>query len=410
MAVDAHQSARYYAICALSNIIYRGKQTDEVMPALLAALANDADKRFLHTLVYGVLRHYFSLEADVSRFTREKPEPTVAMALMLGAYQLRHLGTPAHAAVAETVSAIRPLQARAVPLVNAILRQLTRKNPPEKLKPHQRLELPRWMYCQWRDHWGATTLSDFATVLQSPPPLTIAVLGDREAWLSLAYDAGFDAVAGELSTTAVLLPTGTPVTRLPWYEEGHILVMDQAAQASVHLLCDGLQQSPNLVVDLCAAPGGKTALLAYLLPTSTIIAVEYHARRLPTLQQNLHRLQLANIHVIQGDARQLPWQDQSADAVFLDAPCTASGLLRKQPDVRFHHDEKQLQTLVAQQTTMLQEAFRLLKPNGCMVYAVCSIHHQEQAVVHACPATLEKEMRLFPAEDHDGFYAARMRR
>jgi len=410
MAVRLHQSARFYAICALSDIIYRGKQTDEVMPALLAALPNDADKRFLHTLVYGVLRHYFSLEADISRFTREKPEPTVAMALMLGAYQLRHLATPAHAAVAETVNAIRPLQARAVPLVNAILRQLTRKNPPKKLKPHQRCELPRWMYCQWRDDWGAATLNDFVTVLQSPPPLTLAILGDREAWLTLAYDAGFDAVAGELSATAVLLPTGTAVTRLPWYDEGHIIVMDQAAQASVHLLCDGLQQTPNHVIDLCSSPGGKTALLAYLLPQSTIFSVEYYARRLPTLQQNLQRLQLANVHIIQGDARQLPWIDQSADAIFLDAPCSASGLLRKHPDVRFHHNQQQLQTLVAQQTSMLQEAIRLLKPNALMVYAVCSIHHQEQAVVQQCAATLAKEMRLLPAEDHDGFYAARMQR
>lgn len=402
-------SVRRYAIQALCAVIHHGTRADDAITVSLPDIEKDADKRFLHHLVYGVLRHYFSLEADVSRFIRDKPEPVVVMALILGAYQLRHLDTPPHAAVSETVEAIRPLQPRAVPLVNAILRQLTRHAAPKKLKPHQRHELPRWVYCQWRDHWGMETLNDFSKLLQSPAPLTIAVLGDRAEWLCLAHAVGLDAVAGELCPQAVLLPTSTPVTGLPWYESGKIIVMDQAAQASVHLLCEAVENKTGYILDLCAAPGGKTALLAYLLPQATIIAVEYYARRLPLLLENLQRLLLSNIHVIQSDAQKLPFSDQSMDGVFLDAPCSASGLLRKHPDVRFLHDLPQVERLVLQQSNMLHESLRLLKTNAPVVYAVCSIHHQEHAAIKQHALNPEKELHLLPAEHHDGFYAARLR-
>ncbi|MDQ6979803.1 MAG: transcription antitermination factor NusB [Mariprofundaceae bacterium] len=403
-------NSRLLAIRVLVAVLKHGQRADAAMLALPEQMEHGADRRFVHTLVYTTLRYYFSLEADVSRFVRDKPEPAVMAALLLGTCQLRVLETPPHAAVSATVDAIRILQPRAAALVNAILRQLTRHAAPKKLKPHQRLELPRWIYQQWRDHWGIESLEAIPASLRTPPPLSCAILGSRDEWLIQATASGLHAHAGTLSKQAVLLPGGSSVTDLPGYEQGNIMVMDQAAQASVALLVDGIADvnAPLCVLDLCAAPGGKTALLAHCLPQADVIAVEYSARRLPTLQQNMERLNMSSVSMMQADSNCLPLADQSVDAIFLDAPCSASGVMRKHPDVRFLHDQAQLERLAGQQLTMLNEAIRVLKPGGVLLYAVCSIHPLEhQAALHD-GLNIDASLTLLPSEENDGFYAARL--
>jgi len=408
---DAQTNSRVLAIRVLVAVLENGERADAAMLAVPEQMAHGADRRFIHTLVYTTLRYYFSLEADVSRFVRAKPEPAVMAALLLGACQLRVLETPAHAAVSATVDAVRLLQPRAAALVNAVLRQLTRHAVPKKLKPHQRLELPRWIYQQWRDHWGVPALEAIAETLRTPPPLSCCVLGSRDAWLQEATERGLDARAGTVAKHAVLLPGGSAVTDLPGYEQGNILVMDQAAQASVQLLLDGIADvnAPMCVVDLCAAPGGKTALLAHSLPQAVVVAVEYSARRLPTLQQNMERLQMSSVQIMQADSNRLPLANQSVDAIFLDAPCSASGVMRKHPDVRFLHDQTQLERLAAQQKSMLDEAIRVLKPDGVLLYAVCSIHPLEYQAAQHDALKLDDSLTLLPSAEHDGFYAARLR-
>lgn len=399
---------RLLAIEALVPIVQGEKRADEMLAIKLPLLELDADKRFLHTLIYGVLRHYYTLEVDISRFMRsKKPDDSVRMALLLGALQLRHLHTADHAAISETVEATKQLQPRAAPLVNAILRKLTQTPAPEKFKPYQRLELPRWIYRSWRDCWGIEALETFAPLFKTPAPLCLAILGDTQQWQQDALQLDINATLGELSPHAVLLPTATAVGSLPGFADGYIMVMDQAAQASVRLLSESLPQNENIqLLDLCASPGGKTALLAHLLPDATITAVEHSSRRLPRLQENLARLNLPQQpNIIQGDACSLPLPDHCMDAIFLDAPCTASGIMRKHPDVRFSHDETQLLRLAAQQEQMMQEAVRVLKPGGNMVYAVCSIHPQEHQAGQGSTLSIQQELRLFPTATSDGFYA-----
>ncbi len=403
-------SVRSLAIEALYAVLARNRHADEALAERMPRLVKDADRRMLHALVHGVLRHWFSLEADVCRFLSCKPEIDVRCALLLGALQLRHLRTPAHAAVAETVSAIRMIRPRACSLVNAVLRRVADSPPPKRLKPHQRLELPKWMYRQWRDDWGAERLRTMAEHFGRVPPLGLAVRENRDAWLRRARAVGIEAGVEADLPHAVWVPASTPIHELPGFADGECWVMDFSAQAGVRLLVEALPVGTRRICDVCAAPGGKTALLRACLPGVKVISMDRDATRLQRLRQNLARMSWIGADVLQADACRMPWPDDSVEALFLDAPCSASGLLRRHPDVRFLHDQASLHRLAAIQRRMMDEAARVLRPGGRMVYAVCSIHRQEQQAALRDDLHLEAELRVFPDGLHDGFYAARLRK
>ena len=363
----------------------------------------EKDRRLLHELVYGVLRHFYALEADFSRFCKAKPDAIAHCALLLGTYQIRHMRIPTHAAVSETVAAMDKLQPKAKGFVNAVMRRVTENEPPKKLKPHQRTELPKWVYASWRDAFGAEAVQHFSEVLKQPPALCLAVFEDRDAWIAEVRAMGFEAEAGLLSPYAVLLPSGTDVISLPGFAEGGFTVMDQAAQAAVIAL--SVNRPDALIVDLCAAPGGKTAMLSKRFPEANIIAVELNEKRIPRLIENLQRLQCNNVSVLRADAGQLPFSQGSIDALILDAPCSASGILRRHPDAKFLHDQDEVAKLASLQKTLLNEAMRVVKDEAELVYAVCSIHPQENELVLSY-VDVVNATRLFPSASHDGFFFA----
>ena len=392
---------RKAAIRILHQIIHASVKAETALDMFRQSF-DARDRSLLHELVYGVLRRFYSLEADMSRYCRSKPDDQACLALLLGTYQLRHMRVASHAAVSETVSAIKTLRPKAAGYVNAVLRRVAENEPPAKLKPNQREELPRWMYTRWRDAFGQDQVKQFCAALKQPPSLCLAVFENRDEWIEQAREMGVIAVIGELSPYAVLLPTGTQVTSLPGFEEGSFTVMDQAAQAAVMAL--DIDQA-GIILDLCAAPGGKTAMLSHRFPDARIIAVEQNARRMPRLQENMNRLACGNVSVVQGDALHLPMPDASVDAILLDAPCSASGVLRRHPDAKFLHDELAVKTLSQMQKAMVQESLRVLKTDGQLVYAVCSIHPEENEL--AAAALTGEKRRLFPSETHDGFYIAK---
>jgi 16S rRNA (cytosine967-C5)-methyltransferase len=392
---------RKAAIRILHQIIHASVKADVALDMFRQSF-DARDRSLLHELVYGVLRRFYSLEADMSRYCKSKPDDQVHLALLLGTYQLRHMRVSSHAAVSETVSAIKVLCPKAAGFVNAVLRHVAKNEPPTKLKPNQRNELPRWMYARWRDAFGPDQVQQFCAALKLPPSLCVAVFEDRDGWIEQVREMGITAVAGELSPYAVLLPKGTHVTSLPGFEEGDFTVMDQAAQAAVMAL--DINQT-RIILDLCAAPGGKTAMLSHRFPDAQIIAVELNARRMPRLQENMNRLVCANVQVLQADALHLPIPDTSVDAILLDAPCSASGVLRRHPDAKFLHDELAVQALSKVQAAMIQESLRVLKADGQLVYAVCSIHPEENE--QAAASLSGEKRRLFPSETHDGFYIAK---
>jgi len=370
------------------------------------------ERKFLHECVYGVLRRIFSLEADFSRFIKNKPDDFTYAALAIGTYQLRHMRVPTHAAVSETVSAIKTLSPKAAPFVNAVLRKVSINQVPKRLKPNQRAELPKWIYAQWRDAFGGEEVQSFCEALKHPPKLCLALFVDRQTWMAEVKGSGVEAEAGQLSPFAVLLPSGTDVTALPGFEEGDFTVMDQAAQSAVMAL-DLPTDTNSLILDLCAAPGSKTALLSHRFPKARIVAVELNEKRIPRLKENLKRMHCSNVEILQGDAMELSFEESSVDAIFLDAACSASGILRRHPDAKFLHTVEAVSRQSLIQHGMLKESLRVLKMDASVIYAVCSIHAQENEQVLDTlneTVTISGQTRLFPSMDHDGFFHASIKK
>ncbi|MDQ6996473.1 MAG: transcription antitermination factor NusB [Mariprofundus sp.] len=402
-----NQDVRKAAVECLIRILQRGVKADMAVEQA-GRYFQPRERAFLYELVYGVLRRRYSLEADFSRFCKSKPDEISASALLLGAYQLRHMRVPTHAAVSETVAGIKQLNPKAAGFVNAILRRVADSEAPLKLKPNQRAELPKWMYAAWRDAFGADIVHRFCETLKQPPALCVAVFVMRDIWIDQVRAMGIEATAGALSPYAVLLPSGTAVTSLPGFDDGAFTVMDQAAQATVVAMAAALEmkKSPGMIVDVCAAPGGKTALLSHRFPDARIIAVELNGSRILRLQENMSRLQRDNVSVMQADALYLPFVSGAVETVFLDAPCSASGILRRHPDAKFLHDAADVEALSAIQRRMVHESLRVLKPDGNLMYVVCSIHPQENEQVLIGLDGVSGVQRLFPGPDHDGFFHA----
>lgn len=368
------------------------------------------DSGLLREMVYGVLRFYYSLEADVSRFIKTKPDDFTRLALLLGTYQLRHMRIPSHAAVGETVSAIKIYAPQDAGFLNAVLRKVSQQEPPAKLKPSQAAELPKWVYQIWRDAFGAETVQTMVASYKQTPDLCLAVFKNREVWMHEASTLGFEVRAGELSPFAVLLNPKTSVTQLPGYEKGEFMVMDQAAQVATLALnlSSGSDEDSAIILDLCSAPGGKTAMLTHRFPTASIVAVELNPYRIPRLQENLNRLSCQHVSILQADCAALPYADHSVDAILLDAPCSASGTLRRHPDAKFLHSQKDMQAASVLQHILLKEALRVLKPSGTLVYVVCSIHPAENEAVVNAFAGVQSKQRLLPSNTHDGFFFAQI--
>ncbi|MDQ6956775.1 MAG: transcription antitermination factor NusB [Mariprofundaceae bacterium] len=396
-------SVRTLAVQGLVSILKHQRKADVALEQLGANL-DTRDRALLHELVLGVLRYFYSLEADFSRFLKQKPDIEARMTLLLGTYQLRYMRVPSHAAVSECVNVMKLLQPKASGMVNAVLRKVAAGEGPKKLKPHQRVGIPNWLYKNWRDAFGQHVVQAFSQVLQTPAHLCVAVFVDRETWLAEVYSMGIDVEKGAFSPYAALLPVGTNVTSLPGFDEGAFTVMDQAAQMAV-LALDAPED--GLILDVCAAPGGKTALLAHRFPKARIIAVEFNSKRIPRLKQNLLRLKCNNVRVMQADALYLSILESCADAIFLDAPCSASGILRRHPDAKFLHDEAAVNALVIVQKNMLLRCLEALKEDAILVYAVCSINPQENEQVIEGLNVISSN-RILPADDHDGFFWAKL--
>ena len=399
---------RIFAIDSLDRILNKKQKADGVLHHLMDEVIEESrDAHFLHEMVYGVLRHYFALETDFSRFLKQKPGEFARLALFVGTYQIRYMRVPVHAAVSETVDAVKPRDPKAAGMINAVLRKVADSEPPTKLKPYQRAELPNWIFASWRDAFGVEAVHVIAQVNLTKPELTVAVFGDRDDWMQQATEAGLDMKVGTFSPHAVILSSGTVVSSLPGYAEGSFQVMDQAAQAAV-LALD--VKAGEKVLDLCAAPGGKAALLARLNPEIEVVAVELSEKRIPRLKENLERVKAERVTIVQGDATALQFEDNSFDAILLDAPCTASGVIRRHPDAKFLHSRDDVLRHSQLQQAMVAEALRVLKPDGRLVYAVCSIHPEENERVVESFAELQSCERLLPSEQHDGFFIAQLKK
>ncbi len=358
----------------LLNAVFGQRHTLE--DALAALPPGDArDRAAAHRLAAAVLRRAGSLDAVLEPFLRRAPPEPARTILRLGAAQLLLLQTPAHAAVATAVALARARGlAPFAGLVNAVLRRVAAAGPAALAElDGPRLDTPAWLWSSWGAQARAIAT---AHAMEAPLDLTTqrALIGDV------------------LPTGSVRLPAGTRVTDLPGYAEGAFWVQDAAAALPARLLAP---QPGEPVVDLCAAPGGKTAQLA--AAGARVTAVDRDGARLARLRGNLARLRL-DAGIVEADA--LDWRPPAPpSAVLLDAPCSATGTIRRHPDIPHLRRPRDVEMLAAQQAKLIAAAAAMLPPGGRLIYAVCSLQPEEGPAQLATAAAAGLELAPFAPAD-----------
>ncbi len=381
------------------------------------------DRAFARALVTAGLRRLGGVNEVLSRFLqRPLPEtaPHARALLHIGATQLLVLGTPAHAAVGETVETANSMrEARGfAKLMNAVLRKVAQDGPAILASLPPGADLPAWLYTRWRAAYGADA-ERIAQALLHEAPLDLTVKDANENWQ--------ERIGGVLTPTGSLrFDPPQPVESIRGFAAGAWWVQDAAAALPARLLGD---VRGKRVLDLCAAPGGKTLQLA--AAGAHVTAVDKSEARLARLRENLARMQLS-AEVICADA--LEFRAAPFDAVLLDAPCTSTGTLRRHPDVAWLRRPTDVRALAELQARLVAATAALLKPGAPLVYAVCSLEpeegpgvvaealrngwRREQLTAQDIPGadnfiTADGDLRTLPAHwpeigGLDGFYAARL--
>jgi 16S rRNA (cytosine967-C5)-methyltransferase len=433
-------AARRIAADILDGVLHKHRTLDEQLDGAAAhpglkTLA-DRDRALMRRLVATILRRLGTLGHVLSRLLdRGVPTdaPRAQSALLIGAAQILWMDVPDHAAVDLSVRLVQADRraAKYAGLVNAVLRRCAREGQPliDEIKS-QSLDVPPWLLARWVANYGETAAAEIAVAIGYEPPLDLTVKSDAPQWATRLH--------GET------LPTGTvrtllqgSVAMLPGFSEGKWWVQDAAAALPVRLFGD---LKGRRIADLCAAPGGKTAQLIHA--GAEVTALDRSPNRVARLRENLVRLSL-DAQTVVADAAE--WSGNGGDALFdgilIDAPCTATGTIRRHPDVAWLKQESDISALTALQRRLLQRAVVLLKPGGTLVYCTCSLEPEEgeQAVAALLAAesgirrapidasevagqaelvTAEGDLRTLPChmphpEDPrlgglDGFYAARL--
>lgn len=373
---------RWIALQVMLQVLDKGRSLDDVFQGdwFQSLPASARDLALSREITFGLCRWYFALSALLGE-RLQKPlrarDRDVEMVLLIGLYQLLVLQTGAHAAVNETVKLTRSLNKKwASGLVNAVLRGVLRDQLVLDDAAH-RQAFPSWIRAKLEADWGAQA-DAILLALNQRPPMTLRIdtrQCSADDYLAELVERGLEANRHPLVDSAILLNRACDVALLPGFDEGRVSVQDAAAQLAAPLLpC-----APGArVLDACAAPGGKTMHLLQLHADIELDALDSSASRLRRLRQNLARSG-QSARVLVGDAA-LPqtWCESGVyDAILADVPCSASGVLRRHPDIKLLRRESDIMPLRAQQARILDALWSVLKPGGKMLYSTCSIFKDE---------------------------------
>lgn len=379
--------ARADAARVVDAVVRDGRTLED---ALAQQPANAAARAAVQSLAWGSIRWFPELDACLALLAGRpacKLDPAVRALVIVGLYQLDHSQTPPHAAVAETVEAARLLgKARAVGLVNAILRRFQRERAailaaahraPEALHAH-----PLWLIealeRDWPEGWRGILAAG-----NEHPPMWLRVNarhGSAEAYRVRLDMAGMAAKASDLAPEALRLLQPVPIADLPGFVAGDVSVQDAAAQLAARLLD---ARAGMRVLDACAAPGGKACHLLELQPAlSELVALDIDPKRVARIRENLDRLGLAAT-VLTGDAVEPAtwWDGRPFERILLDVPCSGTGVIRRHPDIKLLRRREDIVAFAARQRRLLDTAWPLLSPGGRLLYATCSVLRAENIAV-----------------------------
>jgi len=356
------------AISALINVTSKGKSLD-------VSFAK-SDSPLSKQIAYGVLRHYYELSA-ITKLLLTKPLPKkhldLEILLLAGIYSIDHLNRPSHTSVNAVVETPVKLKKKwAKGLVNGVLRQYIRKRESlrEKLAPESLCNHPIWLQKRISDAYPAHAERIYiANNSQAPMTLRVNALKVTPLdYQSLLGEAGIQSNLGEHSSSALILDEAVSVESLPNFEDGFASVQDQASQLIPNLL----NLRPKLrVLDACAAPGGKTCHILETCSEVQLVALDIAETRLNLIKENLTRLNL-ECELEATDLRDYQ-SAEKFDRILLDAPCSASGIIRRHPDIKLLRRDEDIDKLALAQLELLVKAWSLLKEDGELVYSTCSI-------------------------------------
>ena len=380
-------SARATAAQCLQRVIYEGESLTEVLQDPAVANLNQHDQALLRDMCFGTLRWHEHLSAILKLLVKKALKPAdkdVECLLRIGLYQIMYQRTPDHAAVNETVKATKKLKKDwAGKLVNGVLRNFLREQAELVAQADKHIParhaFPAWLLTRiqqaWPQDWEA-----ILTASNTHAPMTLRVnqrQHSTRAYQASLQAAGIAADAVPVVDSALILQHPVGVEQLPGFFSGAVSVQDAAAQLAAGLLdC----QPGMRVLDACAAPGGKTSHLLEKTDGLQLIAVDSSESRLQRVTENLSRLNLS-AQLISADAGEVAewWDGQAFDRILLDAPCSATGVIRRHPDIKVLRRASDIAELQQEQAQLLNNLWHTLRPGGQLLYATCSILPDENS-------------------------------
>lgn len=394
--LSSTDQARLKAVTMLQQVLKKeqGASLRAILQQSDLIQLSASDRGLAQDLCFGVCRHYRLLNSWIDE-QMHKPikasAASVRLALCCGLYELWFTNRPAHAIVNAWPSIVRQLRQNwATGLINALLRRAdqlhadqTRFNQwKNALDPAVRFSLPNWLFALWQQDWPDNA-REIAAASINHPPLVLRnnpLKQTRDQLISKLGKADISANKGLVSANSLHLSQAKNVNDIPGFTDGLFSVQDEAAQLPATIMALPPTSNRPRILDACCAPGGKTCQLLELYPKADLTALEINAARLGKVRENFQRLSL-NAQLIEGDATDpsLWWDGQLFDAILLDAPCSATGIVRRQPDSKWHRRASDIAALASLQQRLLEALWPLLAVNGCFVYATCSIIKQENS-------------------------------
>lgn len=422
-------SSRVAAARVLDDVLHRGRSLKAALGAALPALDDVRDRALVEAIVFAALRQRARYDAAIDAWMDRPPgrrDGQVRALLLAGFAQLDALSLPAHAAVDATVDAARALgRTHQAGLVNALLRRARR----EGIAPADAAATwPDWLRARIEADWPAEADALYAASAVAGPTWLRVNRGRiaRDAYAALLDEAGITASTHPALPDALCVAGSVPVADLPGFADGLVSVQDGSAQ----LVADALSPAPGArVLDACAAPGGKAAHLLERDPSLQVAALDIDPRRVRRMAEGFARTG-AQAQALAADATAPEgwWDGRAYDAILVDAPCSATGIVRRQPDVLLHRRASDLASLAQVQSNLLDALWPLLAPGGALVYATCSLLHEENAgrvaafLARTPDARAEPlnvrfgresgagRQRLTGEDGMDGFFYARLRK
>ena len=429
---DGGAAVRAAAARVLDAVLHGGRSLKAELATVLPTIADPRDRALLEAMVFAALRMHARYAAALAQWMPKPPgrrDGALRALLYVGFAQLDALQLPAHAALASTVDAARVIgRAHQAGLVNALLRRAQRDGLPDA---DASAAWPRWLLDRLQhDHPGQVEAIVRASAEAGPLWLRVnRRLATPEGVLARLAESRIEAVQEPACPDGLRIDSPVPVSALPGFADGELSVQDGSAQ----LVADALAPAPGArVLDACAAPGGKAAHMLERDRALRLLALDMDARRLDRVRATLARLALddGNVRLRAADAADVStwWDGTPFDAILLDAPCSATGVVRRQPDILLHRRASDIDDLVALQARLLDAVWPTLAPGGTLLYATCSILRRENDAQVAAFLARTPDARLQPLDARfgedtghgsqrlpgqdgmDGFFYARIRK